>query len=176
MCWILPSRMSRFRMPGSGSVPQRRQALAAKLSGSIPRTHTRWIASYRWVNGSALTPVDMFNASPGQGDAFLNLFVRQPIPTMGFLPAHMEALIDLRNLAGAGLCAGDGPGRPNGLFRAVRPFCAGRGNHHLLDQSPPQNNFPQNKSPDWKLPRSTLFVKSIVRIVTEWLTVRIGFR
>ena len=81
---------------------QRRQAVAAKLSGSIPRTHTRWIASYRWVNGSALTPVDMFNASPGQSDAFLNLFVRQPIPTMGFLPAHMEALIDLRNLLAQG--------------------------------------------------------------------------
>jgi len=46
--------------------------------------------------------VDMFNASPGQGDAFLNLFVRQPIPTMGFLPAHMEALIDLRNLLAQG--------------------------------------------------------------------------
>jgi len=81
---------------------QRRQAVAAKLSGSIPRTHTRWIASYRWVNGSALTPVDMFNASPGQSDAFLNLFVRQPIPTMGFLPAHMEAVIDLRNLLAQG--------------------------------------------------------------------------
>ncbi|MGA7401477.1 MAG: carboxypeptidase-like regulatory domain-containing protein [Candidatus Sulfotelmatobacter sp.] len=81
---------------------QRRQAVAAKFSGSIPRTHTRWIASYRWVNGSALTPVDMFNASPGQSDAFLNLFVRQPIPTMGFLPAHMEALIDLRNLLAQG--------------------------------------------------------------------------
>jgi len=81
---------------------QRRQAVAAKLSGSIPRTHTRWIASYRWVNGSALTPVDMFNASPGQSDAFLNLFVRQPLPTMGFLPAHMEAVIDLRNLLAQG--------------------------------------------------------------------------
>src|SRR5580704_10761826 len=43
---------------------QRRQALAAKLTGTIPRTHTRWIASYRWVDGPALTPVDMFNASP----------------------------------------------------------------------------------------------------------------
>jgi Carboxypeptidase regulatory-like domain len=81
---------------------QRRQAVAAKFSGSIPRTHTRWIASYRWVNGSALTPVDMFNASPGQSDAFLNLFVRQPIPTLGFLPAHMEAVIDLRNLLAQG--------------------------------------------------------------------------
>lgn len=81
---------------------ERRQAVAAKFSGTVPRTHTQWIASYRWVNGPALTPVDMFNASPGHSDAFLNLFVRQPIPTMGFLPAHMEALIDLRNLLAQG--------------------------------------------------------------------------
>jgi hypothetical protein len=81
---------------------QRRQALAAKLTGTIPHTHTRWIASYRWVNGPALTPVDMFNASAGQSDPFFNLFIRQAIPTMGILPAHMEALIDLRNLLAQG--------------------------------------------------------------------------
>jgi hypothetical protein len=81
---------------------QRRHALAAKLSGIVPGTHTRWIASYRWVNGPALTPVDGFNASPGQSDPFLNLFIRQPIPTLGFLPAHMEALVDLRNLLAQG--------------------------------------------------------------------------
>jgi hypothetical protein len=81
---------------------QRRQALAAKLNGTIDRTHTRWIASYRWTDGQALTPVDMFNASPGQTDPYLSLFVRQPIPTMGFLPAHMEAVIDVRNLLAQG--------------------------------------------------------------------------
>ncbi len=81
---------------------ERRHAIAAKLGGTVPRTHTRWIASYRWVNGQALTPVDMFNASPGQSDAFLNLFIRQPMPTLGFLPAHMEALVDLRNLLAQG--------------------------------------------------------------------------
>jgi len=81
---------------------ERRHAVAAKLSGTVPRTHTRWIASYRWVNGPALTPVDMFNASPGQSDPFLNLFIRQRIPTMGFLPGHMEAIIDVRNLLAQG--------------------------------------------------------------------------
>ncbi len=81
---------------------QNRHALAAKFSGTMPGSRTHWIASYRWVNGPALTPVDMFNASPGQSDPFLNLFIRQPIPTMGFLPAHMEALIDLRNLLAQG--------------------------------------------------------------------------
>jgi hypothetical protein len=81
---------------------QRRHALAAKFSGTMPRSHTRWIASYRWVNGPALTPVDMFNASPGQSDPYLNVFIRQPIPTLGFLPAHLEAVIDLRNLLAQG--------------------------------------------------------------------------
>lgn len=77
----------------------RRHALAAKLSGTVPRSHTRWIASYRWVNGQAITPVDMFNTSPGQSDPFLNIFIRQPIPAFG---GRMEALIDIRNLLAQG--------------------------------------------------------------------------
>ncbi|HZW91341.1 MAG TPA: carboxypeptidase-like regulatory domain-containing protein [Candidatus Eremiobacteraceae bacterium] len=81
---------------------ERRHAVAAKLSGKVPHTRTRWIASYRWLNGPALTPVDMFNSSAGQSDPFLNLFIRQPIPTLGFLPAHMEAMVDLRNLLAQG--------------------------------------------------------------------------
>jgi Carboxypeptidase regulatory-like domain len=81
---------------------QRRQAIAAKFSGTFHRTRTRWIASYRWVNGPALTPVDLFNASPGECDPFLNIFIRQPLPTMGFLPSHMEAIIDVRNLLAQG--------------------------------------------------------------------------
>ena len=80
-------------------VAQHRHSLAGKLNGTLPHTHTRWIASYRWVNGPAITPVDMFNASPGQSDPFLNLFVRQPIPMMG---GHMEAIIDVRNLLAQG--------------------------------------------------------------------------
>jgi hypothetical protein len=78
---------------------ERRHALAAKLSGTTAHTHTRWIASYRWVNGSAVTPVDMFNSSPGQSDPFLNIFIRQPIPSLG---GHVEAIIDVRNLLAQG--------------------------------------------------------------------------
>jgi Carboxypeptidase regulatory-like domain len=78
---------------------QRRDAIAAKFSGTAPHTHTRWIASYRWVNGPAVTPVDMFNASPGQSEPFLNIFLRQPIPSSG---GHMEAIIDVRNLLAQG--------------------------------------------------------------------------
>ncbi|HKN32546.1 MAG TPA: carboxypeptidase-like regulatory domain-containing protein [Terriglobales bacterium] len=79
-----------------------RQAVAVKLSGGVPHAKTHWITSYRWTNGQALTPVDLFNVSPGQADPYLNVFIRQPIPRVGFLPGRMEALIEIRNLLAQG--------------------------------------------------------------------------
>jgi Carboxypeptidase regulatory-like domain len=79
-----------------------RHTLAAKLGGTLPRTKTRWITSYRWISGDALTPVDVFNASPGQSDPYLNLFLRQPIPGTHFFPGHMDAIVDVRNLLAQG--------------------------------------------------------------------------
>lgn len=78
-------------------------ALTAKFSGEISKTKTRWIASYQWNNGDhLLTPVDGFNVSPGQADPYLNLFIRQQLPTASFFPGKMEALVDLRNLLAQG--------------------------------------------------------------------------
>ncbi len=77
-------------------------AVAGKLSGVIPRSKTHWTASYRWVDGPVLTPVDMFNASVGRADPYLNVLVRQPIPWMGFFPGHVEMLLDVRNLLAQG--------------------------------------------------------------------------
>ena len=79
-----------------------RHSVAAKLSGVVPKTKTTWIASYRWINEQALTPVDMFNGSAGRADPYLNLFFRQPIPGSGFFPGHFEAVVDLRNLLAEG--------------------------------------------------------------------------
>jgi hypothetical protein len=80
---------------------QQRQSVAAKLSGSVPKTKTRWIASYRYAGNHTLTPVDEFNTSPGQADPYLDFCFRQPIPT-SFLAGHMEVLMDLRNLLAQG--------------------------------------------------------------------------
>jgi hypothetical protein len=80
---------------------ERRQAIAAKFSGTLPKAKTRWIASYRYTGGNTLTPVDLFNTSAGQSDPYLNLFIRQPIPA-SFLAGHMEILMDLRNLLAQG--------------------------------------------------------------------------
>lgn len=80
----------------------RRHALSAKFSGKLPRCRTRWTTSYGWVNGRAVTPVDMFNSSAGQTDPYLNVFLRQPLPGFSFLPVHLEAMLDLRNLMAQG--------------------------------------------------------------------------
>ena len=81
---------------------QYRHAVTAKLSGGVPCAKTRWIASYGWTSGRTLTPVDMFNDSPGQSDPFLNFFIRQPVPGMASLPGHMDVVVEVRNLLAQG--------------------------------------------------------------------------
>src|SRR5262249_781218 len=93
---------TRLSQVADSSVIRNRHALAGKLSGTVPKCKTKWTASYRYVSGQALTPVDMFNASPGQTDPYLSFFVRQPIPGTHFLPGHMDAIIDVRNLLAQG--------------------------------------------------------------------------
>lgn len=80
---------------------EHRHAAIAKLSGGIPHCKTRWIASYKFTSGAALTPVDMFNASAGESDSYLNIFLRQPLPAP-FSLGRMEALLDVRNLLAQG--------------------------------------------------------------------------
>lgn len=80
---------------------ERRHAIAAKFSGNIPKSKTHWVASYRYTNGRTLTPVDLFNTSPGSADPYLNFFVRQPIPSK-LVGGHMELLVDIRNLLAQG--------------------------------------------------------------------------
>jgi hypothetical protein len=80
----------------------RQYSVGTKLYGHIPATGTRWIASYKWTSGNALSSVDAFNASPGQADPYLSLFIRQPLPGTSFIPGKMDALLDLRNLLAQG--------------------------------------------------------------------------
>lgn len=84
------------------SLVRNRHSVAAKVSGTIPGAKSHWVASYGWVSGRALTPVDMFNTSAGRTDPFLNVFFRQPLPGAGFIPAHIEALLEVRNLLAQG--------------------------------------------------------------------------
>ncbi|MFB3917267.1 MAG: carboxypeptidase-like regulatory domain-containing protein [Terriglobales bacterium] len=82
---------------------RKRHALTWKMSGTVPNWKTKWIASYKWTSGGeSLIPVDLFNVSAGQADPYLSIFIRQPLPGIGFMPDHMEMLIDIRNLLAQG--------------------------------------------------------------------------
>ena len=104
-----------------------RHSAALRLNGCVPRSKTRWIASYRWTSGdNSLTPVDLFNASAGQTDPFFNLFIRQPLPRVHFMPGNMEALIDLRNLLAQGYVPVVGPdGKTVYLMQSARSVRGG---------------------------------------------------
>jgi Carboxypeptidase regulatory-like domain len=80
----------------------RQHSVGAKVYGYIPATGTRMIASYKWTSGNALSTVDAFNASPGQIDPYLSLFIRQPLPCGSFMAGKMDALLDVRNLLAQG--------------------------------------------------------------------------
>jgi len=80
----------------------RQNSLASKVSGYVPVSGTRWIASYKWTSGNTLSTVDAFNASPGQADPYLSIFIRQPLPGSSLIPGKMDALLDLRNLLAQG--------------------------------------------------------------------------
>lgn len=84
------------------SITRNRHSVSAKLTGTTPGTKTRWIASYGWTSGRALTPVDMFNTSAGQADPFLDFFFRQPVPGTAALPGHMDVVLEVRNLLAQG--------------------------------------------------------------------------
>lgn len=103
-----------------------RHTAALRLNGTVPKCKAQWIMSYRWTTGQALTPVDMFNASPGQTDPFFNFFLRQPFPRVRFVPGKMEAIVDLRNLLAQGYVPVFGPdGKTVYLVQSARSVRGG---------------------------------------------------
>lgn len=104
----------------------RQHSVGGKVSGYVPVSGTRWIASYKWTSGNTISPVDAFNASPGQTDPFLSIFIRQRIPSGSFMPGKMDALVDLRNLLAQGYLPIMGPdGRTVYMVQSARSLRAG---------------------------------------------------
>ncbi len=80
--------------------PERTQMYAAVVNGRVNRYGTKWRASYRWQPADSLTEVAPFDSS--LPDAYLALYLRQPIHYGKILPNGMEALVDVRNLLAEG--------------------------------------------------------------------------
>jgi len=88
----------------------RSPALAARVSARIPVTQTRLITSYEWAQSGRVTLVDPQGQADMQLQPFLDFQIRQPLPALAFLPAHIEAVADFRNF----LAQGYAPMTPSG--------------------------------------------------------------
>lgn len=80
----------------------RSQSVAGKLTARIPVSKTQITTSYQWIQSGRVTGLDPLGQANLQLEPFLGIQIRQPLPTMAFLPAHIEALADFRNLLAEG--------------------------------------------------------------------------
>ena len=82
--------------------PVHSSSLAGRVSARVPITQTRLTTSYEWVQRGRVTTVDPQGQADMQLQPFLDVQVRQPIPALAFLPAHIEAIADFRNFLAQG--------------------------------------------------------------------------
>ncbi len=80
----------------------RSNSIAGRVSARIPVTRTQIITSYEWVPYGRVTVVDPYGQANLDLQPYLAVQIRQPLPTIAFLPAHIEALADFRNLLDEG--------------------------------------------------------------------------
>jgi hypothetical protein len=106
----LPSSISSSSISGATplNLQQGLQQIKAKqsemyalaVSGKLLHAGTQWRAAYRWQPSETLTPVAPFGTN--LPDAYLSLFLRQPIHYHQVIPNGVEALVDVRNLLAQG--------------------------------------------------------------------------
>lgn len=73
-----------------------RQSLAAGISGKSRRFGTQFSASYKWLDGPAVSQQDPYGESLYHMDPYLSFEVRQPLPSV--FPGHMEVEANVGNL------------------------------------------------------------------------------
>lgn len=106
--------------------PARSTYAAGKVSARLPVTHTQLTTSYEWTEQGRVTLVDPYGQASSQLQPYLGLQIRQPLPTLAFLPARIEALADFRNLLAQGYVPLAGHGdRPMVLSSVYRSFRGG---------------------------------------------------
>ncbi len=96
------------------------QWLTTRVSGSVPRSGTRFISSYLWTDYRALTPSHRYITQGAYPETGLNIYIRQPIPGVPGVPGRLEATADLRNM----------------MAQGYLPISSGTGQRLLLIHSP----------------------------------------
>jgi hypothetical protein len=83
--------------------PGRAHAVTFKLSGTTPLTHTGLVCSYQAVSRPLATGLDLYDDGPAQSQAYANISVRQPLPSvLGAGVGRIAALVEINNLLAQG--------------------------------------------------------------------------
>jgi hypothetical protein len=97
-----------------------RNVAAANVSGRLPGTGTKFVASYGWVDAGTIVPRHVFTTQGVYMSPGLNIDIRQPLPPLFGMPGRMELTANLRNL----------------LAQGYIPIASGNGSPLLIVQSP----------------------------------------
>lgn len=81
---------------------RRTQTVGGRISTRIPRAQTSITTSYLWIPAGRLSSIDPVGQANLQIQPYLGMQIRQPLPSLAFLPARIEALADFRNLLSQG--------------------------------------------------------------------------
>ena len=103
-------------------VTRNHHSLTARFTGKIPGAKTQFSASYKWIAGTALSPLDAFGEATYQVDPNLHLSVRQPLPGLG---GRWEALGDFSNLLAQGYVTMSGQESRMQFVPVLRSFRGG---------------------------------------------------
>jgi len=78
------------------------QSVGGRVSTRLPRCRTLITTSYQWIPAGRVSGVDPVGRANLQLEPYVGVQIRQPLPTLAFLPARIEALADFRNLFSQG--------------------------------------------------------------------------
>jgi hypothetical protein len=100
------------------------QTVGGRVSTRIPRSRTSITTSYLWIPAGRLNSVDPVGQANLQIQPYLGVQIRQPLPSLAFLPARIEAMADFRNLLSQGYVPVRGSGDQSLLitpaYRSIR--------------------------------------------------------
>ena len=89
----------------------RRNWLAMRVAGVLPRTGTRVVTSYLQTDHTSALPMHRYLTQSFSPEVGLNVQLRQPLPGLGLWSGRLEAIVELRNALSqgvAGLETGEG--------------------------------------------------------------------
>ncbi len=104
--------------------PWRSHSVGGSVCARLPGSKTQIVTSYQWLQRDRVTGVDPYGYANLELAPFLGVQIRQPLPTLALLPAHIDALADFRNLLGQGYVpvsrSGTNPFTVASAYRSIR--------------------------------------------------------